>query len=875
MKKNMYVVIVMFALALLSPLPFVSPFTSVYADELPFQTQPSSNVPTPDSPVKTSATDGSVELVASQIAPDTIVIKALVNNEPSFGIVANSTEIPFNFSTDVFRLSGSDNNGNVITDVNSESWFAHEHIEYSFIENGTSNIPLLINPVDEIPLESRNYDEGLRFGSSMTNLGDIDGDGIDDVAIGSSGDGDILKLFRSNNGTIVDGRYSARDQGAFYILLMNDDNTIKSSTKFDHTTKNMPSLATDFLLYDSALGSSIVSLGDVYNDGTIVLAVGAPVFAPIRQPEGGVFIMHLGDGGTTILDTSTITLRSLGIVLPDDSKFGSALANIGDVDNNGVPDLAVGAYGVTLGTSSDAAGGMFILHMGENATSVLDVTSISGNSNTPQSNQISLSTSWRFGNSITLLETYDDGTTSLAVGAPYSGPSDAERIGSIFIINLTDQATIVSSVRTLDYTTPVLSLNERNYNIDGLYGFGADILGGFGFSLQNLGDLNGNGVNDILVGYTDLNSIGGAYIVYMNSDNSVQHTAKFQIDRIESENGTDAILADDADRIDNFRKYFNYSDPPNMPTSIFQTHYSSKLGEISAKYFEFGSAVVNFGDVHNDGYTDIGFSSPGHNSGTILVLNRLGPVVNVTFDPTDVDTIHYRPTATDFITVNGIELHNNLDITVDNNIRPTIVNITLQSPGTFTITFDTDINASSVSITDFVINGIVYTGTVAVSGAVVTLNVDGVFTTDTVNTVSIVDEVLDLFGSAVAPMHSSSTVPVENMNIVASRIDKTTITLNFTNISSLSSDNTNVNAFLVTGATVISWSITGTVITIATSGLTGTHETPIIVYDPSHSTNLATSTGTVVVLPTESLIEAEYVTVGSWVISFIVFTTKL
>ena len=47
----MYAVIVMFALALLSPLPFVSPFTSVYADELPFQTQPSSNVPTPDSPV--------------------------------------------------------------------------------------------------------------------------------------------------------------------------------------------------------------------------------------------------------------------------------------------------------------------------------------------------------------------------------------------------------------------------------------------------------------------------------------------------------------------------------------------------------------------------------------------------------------------------------------------------------------------------------------------------------------------------------------------------------------------------------------------------------------------------------------------------------
>ena len=145
----------MFALALLSPLPFVSPFTSVYADELPFQTQPSSNVPTPDSPVKTSATDGSVRLVASQITPDTIVIKAAVNNEPSFAIVANSSEIPFDFPTDVFSLSGSDNDGNAITNESSESWFAHEHIEYSYIENGTPNLPLFVNTPDIVPLPDR------------------------------------------------------------------------------------------------------------------------------------------------------------------------------------------------------------------------------------------------------------------------------------------------------------------------------------------------------------------------------------------------------------------------------------------------------------------------------------------------------------------------------------------------------------------------------------------------------------------------------------------------------------------------------------------------------------------------------------------------
>ena len=234
MKKNMYAVIVMFALALLSPLPFVSPFISADAsDESPFQTQSNSNVPPPDNPVKTSATDGSVSLVASQITSDTIVIKAAVNNEPSFAIVANSSEIPFNFTTGVFSLSGSDNDGNTITNETSESWFAHEHVEYSFIENGTPNLPLFVNVPDIVPFANRNIDFGLSFGDSMTNLGDVDGDGISDIAIGATGDGDIFK--------------------PFYILLMNGDGTIKLFV-------NVPDIV---LAFAQTWNRNI----DLYNDG--------------------------------------------------------------------------------------------------------------------------------------------------------------------------------------------------------------------------------------------------------------------------------------------------------------------------------------------------------------------------------------------------------------------------------------------------------------------------------------------------------------------------------------------------------------------------------------------------------------------------------
>ena len=170
-------------------------------------------------------------------------------------------------------------------------------------------------------------------------------------------------------------------------------------------------------------------------------------------------------------------------------------------------------------------------------------------------------------------------------------------------------------------------------------------------------------------------------------------------------------------------------------------------------------------------------------SGKILVLNRLGPVVNVTVDSDygDIQTIHYRPTATDYITTNGYELHNNLDIVVTDNIPPTITNVVLVAPDMFTITFDKDIDASSVTVNDFSINEKVYTKekVVSVTGPVVVLEVADIFATDVANNITIVGEILDTLGNIALIGNSSLTVP-ENTDIIAHRIDTNTITINFT-----------------------------------------------------------------------------------------------
>ncbi len=52
------------------------------------------------------------------------------------------------------------------------------------------------------------------FGNGLASLGDIDGDGVSDIAVGATGDDT-----------------GGNDRGAVYIMLMNSSGTVKSSQK--------------------------------------------------------------------------------------------------------------------------------------------------------------------------------------------------------------------------------------------------------------------------------------------------------------------------------------------------------------------------------------------------------------------------------------------------------------------------------------------------------------------------------------------------------------------------------------------------------------------------------------------------------------------
>jgi len=111
------------------------------------------------------------------------------------------------------------------------------------------------------------------FGSSVANLGDLDGDGVIDLAVGADQD---------ENGEA--------SEGALYILFMHTNGSVNTSVKISDGLEGFnPSAlnASDFF------GSSVANLGDLDGDGIIDLAVGARFDENSEAGEGAVYILSL------------------------------------------------------------------------------------------------------------------------------------------------------------------------------------------------------------------------------------------------------------------------------------------------------------------------------------------------------------------------------------------------------------------------------------------------------------------------------------------------------------------------------------------------------------------------------------------------------
>ncbi len=167
-------------------------------------------------------------------------------------------------------------------------------------------------------------DDGDVFGVGVASLGDLDADGVVDLAVGAHRDDD-----------------GGPGRGAVWILFLNADGTVNSHQKISNTQGRFAGTLDDF----DSFGVTGASLGDLDGDGVSDLVVGEW----FGDDDGGVnrgavWILFLNANGT-VKSHQKISNTQGGFLgtLHDNDNFGMDVAFLGDLDGDGVGDVAVGA----------------------------------------------------------------------------------------------------------------------------------------------------------------------------------------------------------------------------------------------------------------------------------------------------------------------------------------------------------------------------------------------------------------------------------------------------------------------------------------------------------------------------------------------------
>lgn len=317
----------------------------------------------------------------------------------------------------------------------------------------------------------------IAYGQSVTSVGDMNGDGFSDIAIGAplAEDG-LVAVF---NGmarhisaqpdqiaeVVVPGHMGqvsapAGDvNGDGYGDVMCVDNRVNESTVYIlHGSANglitPPALAINSEEWASYFGSSVASAGDVNGDGYGDVIIGASGYDNYR----GAAYVYYGSPGGIVPGTRTFLPANNRL-----STFGTTVSSAGDLNGDGFSDVVIGAPDHSKDKVSEGA---VFIYLG----------TASGISTTPILSYKTNLESARLGIVSGPGDINGDGFSDVVAGA-YSYSNDQEIEGAIYVFY--GNKTGVSS-------NPVIIEGNIPY-------------GEMGSTVIAAGDLNGDSFNDVLV----------------------------------------------------------------------------------------------------------------------------------------------------------------------------------------------------------------------------------------------------------------------------------------------------------------------------------------------------------------------------------------
>ena len=340
------------------------------------------------------------------------------------------------------------------------------------------------------------------IGSQVALLGDVNGDGIGDLATSGQYDpnqgniGRVEVVFgRTSSGRIETDPLPAG--GGFQITGVAF--TLRSPASFNLRFRPGPSVA---------------AAGDVNGDGLADIIVGDSGF---RLPDGtqaGRAFVIFGSRSPTDVDVRALPeTRGYALVPPTSySDFGWQVAGVGDVNRDGLADVAVSAQ--------SGAAPFFEVHIvyGRRSGGTIDLGQWTPAMGFRVSGHVTAADGWvtplagtsinSLGYAVTGLgDINGDGFDDLAIGSPVDGPDNGvfvPFVGAVYV---------VYGGRTTDLSTAGLGCSRCARNGIRIMGDPNVVAGSkLGTVVRGPGDVNGDQIPDILIGSEEGDA--GAYVVF-------------------------------------------------------------------------------------------------------------------------------------------------------------------------------------------------------------------------------------------------------------------------------------------------------------------------------------------------------------------------